>query len=71
AEADFTRAIELNPHWADAYAQRGLARLLNGRDVEAEQDFAKCLTLNKNLKQSLDQLIAEAKQQLARRGSIR
>ncbi len=71
AESDYTRAIELEPHWADAYAQRGLARVLSGRDGEAEQDFARCLTLNKNLKQALERLIAETKQQMAGRNPMR
>ena len=71
SEADFTVAIELKSHLADAYAQRGLVRLLNGKGSEAEQDFARCLALDKNLKQQLEQLITEAKQQLAARGQIR
>jgi hypothetical protein len=54
----------LKPQLADAYALRGLVRLLRGREGEAEQDFARCLMLNKYLKQSLERLIAEAKRQL-------
>jgi len=65
AEADFTRAIELKPHLADAYAQRGLVRLLQSRADEAKRDFDRCLALNKNLWESVDRLIAETKQQMA------
>jgi Tfp pilus assembly protein PilF len=67
AEADFTQAIEngLKPHLADAYAQRGCMRLLQGRAAEAQQDFDRCLALDKRLRQSLERLIAETKQQMA------
>jgi tetratricopeptide (TPR) repeat protein len=71
ADADFTRAIELKPNAADAYAHRGLVRLMSGRADEAQQDFIHCLKLNKNFRQSLERLIAETKQQMAERGSIR
>jgi tetratricopeptide (TPR) repeat protein len=71
AEADLTRAIELKPNMADAYAQRGLVRLMRGRTDEAQQDFDRCLSLNKNLRQSLERLIAETKQQMAGRNPMR
>jgi len=57
-----------------------LLQLLNGDDPGgrcwgwwggAQQGFAHCFVLNKDLKQSLERLIAEAKQQLAARGPIR
>jgi Flp pilus assembly protein TadD len=43
ALSDFDRALELNPHFADAYAQRGLARLRRGDEAGAARDFAQCL----------------------------
>ena len=52
---------------ADAYAQRGIVRLMRGRADEAQQDFDRCLELNKNLRQSLERLIIETKQQMAGR----
>jgi Tfp pilus assembly protein PilF len=55
----------LSPSLADAYAQRGLVRLLQGRADAAQQDFDRCLSLNQNLRQSLERLISEAKRQLA------
>jgi hypothetical protein len=66
AEADFNQVIELIPQWADGYAQRGLVRLLLGKKSEAEQDFDKCLILDKKLQGSLERLIRKAKQQLPR-----
>jgi hypothetical protein len=38
--------------------------------LPAKQDFDRCLTLNKSLRQSLERLIAETKQQIAGRNSI-
>jgi len=61
AEEDFTHAIELEPQLANAYAHRGLARLLQGRASDAQSDFDLYLSLGGNSKESLDRLIADAK----------
>ena len=58
-------AVELKPDWAEAYVERGLVRLLHGRAHEAQQDFDRCLTLNRNLPPPLERLIEEARRQLA------
>lgn len=71
AEADFTAYIALNPQHADAYATRGIVRLRQGRADEAQQDFEQCLKLNPNLRQAVEEMIEEAKQQMARRRSPR
>lgn len=42
-------------------------RLLQAREAEAQQDFERCLALDKNLRQSLERLIAETKQRMAGR----
>lgn len=55
----------MQPQSADAYAQRGLMRLLQNRAAEAQPDFDHCLELNPKLRSSLEQKIAEAKRQLA------
>ncbi len=68
AEEDLTHAIELQPKLADAYAHRGLARLLQGRAGDANSDFDRYLSLGGNSKESLDRLIAEAKQQFREGG---
>ena len=68
AEADFTRYITLEsthkPQHADAYAQRGIVRLQQGRGDEAQQDFDQCLKLNPNLRMSLERMIEETKQRV-------
>jgi len=45
AIVDFNRALELDQSLAAAYLNRGLALLLKGRDVEAQNDFERCLAL--------------------------
>lgn len=67
AEADFTQAIELSPYLADVYIHRGLERMMQGRADEAQQDFDRCLAPNKNLKESLERLIIEAKRQFEKK----
>ena len=71
AEADFTEYIALKPQHADAYASRRIVRLRQGRASEARQDFEQCLRLNPNLRRSLEQMIEEAEQQMARPRSPR
>jgi len=48
--ADYDRAIELVPRLALAYVSLGLTRLLEGKTVDAEKDFARCLNLDASLK---------------------
>jgi hypothetical protein len=61
---DFSQAIRINPRRADYYAHRGLGWLLQGKEAEAQSDFSQCLSLNKDLKLSLEQRIKEVKQSL-------
>jgi hypothetical protein len=42
-------------------------RLQQGRAEEAQQDFDQCLRLNPRLQKSLNELIAEVKQQMTRK----
>src|SRR5262249_15417285 len=56
---DFTRVIELNPDWAEAYAERGLVLLLKGRGREAQRYFEECLAGGKDSKPSLEQFLME------------
>ena len=62
AIGDFTRALELDPAVALAYENRGLAFLLQGKQVEARQDFRRCLTLDPGLKEDLDKRIKVARE---------
>jgi tetratricopeptide (TPR) repeat protein len=62
AIADHSNAIELNPHFAEAYANRRLNLLAQGKAMDAERDFAACLKLNRELKAYLDRRIKEIKE---------
>jgi tetratricopeptide (TPR) repeat protein len=44
--ADFNKAIELNPDFADAYANRGVVKKAKGDSDGALTDFSKAIELN-------------------------
>lgn len=46
AIADFNRAIEINPNFADAYYRRGLAQFDLGNKQDAIEDYTKSLSIN-------------------------
>ena len=56
AIADFDKAIELDSHLAEAYANRGLMRVRLGQNAEAEKDFAESLRLDSSLKPRIEQI---------------
>lgn len=49
---EFTRAIELNPNYADAYHNRGLTYMQKGDSNKAISDYLKAIELNPGLWQS-------------------
>jgi tetratricopeptide (TPR) repeat protein len=51
---DFNSAIKLDPHYALAYGNRGLALLRQGKDAEAEKDFERAVALKPELKAGLE-----------------
>ena len=65
AEAQFTRAIELNENYADAYAQRGWVRWFSNRAGLALKDYNKAISLKpeiiktKNLRKVFNQLFED------------
>lgn len=63
AIAAYSKAIEVKPDYAMAYANRGLCHLYEGRDAEAQKDFDRSLEINAGLKNSLEGYIADVKQQ--------
>jgi tetratricopeptide (TPR) repeat protein len=67
AIADYNKAIAINPRFAAAYKNRGLVRLLQGQDAEAEKDFDEYLASEKEIEPELEQLIRAARLQHARR----
>jgi hypothetical protein len=52
----------MNSGDALGHANRGLARLLQGKSAEAERDFEQCLRLDASLKPRLEELIKQIKQ---------
>ena len=64
AIADYTKAIEIDPGFAEAYLNRGLAHWLQGHQAEAERDFDRCLKLNSDLKPLLEERVREMKRRL-------
>ena len=61
AMVDFSRALELDPKLLNAYLNRGLVLLLQGKDSEAAKDFARVLTLKPESKTELERRIELAK----------
>lgn len=54
AVADYDRALKLDPRYAVAYLNRGVALLLLGHRTEAERDFARALQLDGKLEPTLE-----------------
>jgi tetratricopeptide (TPR) repeat protein len=63
---DYDRALEINPNAAKAYANRRLARLLQGNAAAAEQDFAAALDFDGSLRPLIEDRVRAIKQQLNR-----
>jgi tetratricopeptide (TPR) repeat protein len=55
AVADFDMVIDLKPNSnvANAYAWRGLIRLKQGKDLQAQRDFKRCFALSKELRPTI------------------
>src|SRR3972149_2065732 len=56
-----TSARLRHPRRARTYGNRGLARLLQGKDAEAQKDFAKCFELHPGMRKVFAPLIEKAK----------
>jgi len=64
---DYSKAIAIDSRFAVARQNRGLVRLLQGQDTEAEKDFADYLASEKEMKLALERMISEAKSLRAQR----
>jgi lipoprotein NlpI len=62
AVADYNTAIRLDPRYAVAYLNRGLALLRLNRESDAQRDFAEALRLDEGLKTTLERLLRAAKE---------
>ena len=59
---DFTRAIKINGRQSEAYANRGLVRLEQGQQREADRDFSRAAELNPSAKSFIEKRRAELMQ---------
>jgi lipoprotein NlpI len=62
AARDFTEVIQTQPRNANAHVYRGIARIYQDREKDADGDFQKAFQLEPQLKQNLQPLINEAKE---------
>jgi tetratricopeptide (TPR) repeat protein len=58
---DYDLAMKVDPFFAKAYGNRGLARLFQGDLAAAEKDFDQCLKLDPKLKPLLEEQIEQAR----------
>ncbi|HXT53487.1 MAG TPA: hypothetical protein VN826_03215, partial [Candidatus Eisenbacteria bacterium] len=61
AARDFSAVISMQPKNADAYVYRGIIRVYQNQDKEADADFQKAFQINPALKKKLQPIIDEAK----------
>lgn len=55
----FSAAIRLNPTYAEAYANCGLAHLRQGQTVHASKDFAKSQALDQQMKAYIEKALSK------------
>ncbi len=66
AIADFTRAIEIGPQYADAYASRGWAKYKLDDHNGAIADWEKAIELDPSRKANLQPMIDDSKAKLSK-----
>ena len=67
AIADLNKAIEIDPKYAKAYADRGIVHVMRGEETAAELDFKKCFELDKTLEFQVERAARHIRQQAALR----
>jgi len=58
---DFNHVLRLVPKRAPSYDDRGLAFLLQGKELQAQQDFDRCLSINPAMASELKLHIQKAR----------
>ena len=61
AIADYTKAIDLDPSSATAFANRGVSYLQTGREDLADRDFTRSFQLDPSLKPSFESYLKKMK----------
>jgi Flp pilus assembly protein TadD len=64
AARDFSEVIRLQPRNAEAHVYRGIARIYQKKQQEADADFQKAFQLDPSLRKNVQPLIEEAKAQI-------
>jgi lipoprotein NlpI len=64
AARDFSEVIRMQPRNAQAHVYRGIARIYQKREKDADADLSKGFQLDPSLKKNVQPLIEEAKAQL-------
>ena len=65
--ADYTEASAVDPRLAKAYANRGLAQLMQSNPSAAEKDFEQCLKLDASLSFQLPNRINDIEQLISQK----
>jgi Flp pilus assembly protein TadD len=71
AARDFGAVIILQPKNAEAYVYRGIIRVYQGNEKEADADFQRAFKLNPGLKKKIQPIIDEAKSKAKERSRER
>jgi Tfp pilus assembly protein PilF len=58
---DYDEAVKLDPKNARIYGNRGMVKLRQGKNEEAQKDFKKAVDLEPSLKEKLDPLMNDQK----------
>ena len=65
ATSDFNKAIQMDPRDYNAYMNRGLVLMMQGRNPEAERDFNYALELAGQSRPIVEERVNEIKRRLA------
>ncbi len=69
-QSSISTTLKLDPRMAEAYANRGLALMVLGREAEARTDLEKCVELRPELKSDLERRIGLARKLMVQTGGV-